>query len=72
MWLIHPFFCYYYGAVAKVVSAPRYAVLSLLVLIALTYLGSVFVTLFWLGADRIYSRVKHVIHKRFEARGDEQ
>lgn len=69
MWLIHPFFCYYYGAVAKAVSAPRYAVLSLLVLIALTYLGSVFVTLFWLGADRIYSRVKHVIHKRFEARG---
>ena len=58
MWLIHPFFCYYFGSIAAIVTAPRIAILSLLLLIAMTYLASVLVSLFWSGVDSLYNRVK--------------
>lgn len=64
MWLIHPFFCYYFGIAAKVVSAPRYAALSLLVLIALTYLASVLVDLFWKGLGIAYQKTKARISRQ--------
>ena len=66
MWLIHPFCCYYFGVLAKIVSAPRYAVLSLLVLIAMTYALSVIVSLFWGGIDLAYVKVKGKIVARRE------
>lgn len=66
MWLIHPFCCYYFGALAKIVSAPRNAVLSLLVLIAMTYALSVLVSLFWAGLGLAYGKVKGKIVARRE------
>ena len=71
MWLIHPFCCYYFGALAKIVSAPRNAVLSLLVLIAMTYALSVLVSLFWAGLGLAYGKVKGKICRRLEAPGSE-
>lgn len=47
MWLIHSFFCYYFYPVVKIVVFPRYAVLSLLVLIVLSYGASFLLSLFW-------------------------
>ena len=47
MWLIHTFCCYYFYPVVKVVVAPRWAVLSLIILILITYVLSVLVTYFW-------------------------
>lgn len=47
MWLIHSFFCYYFYAAVKIVIAPRWAVVSLLVLIEMTYFASVGVEKFW-------------------------
>ena len=58
MWLIHTFFCYYFGAIAVIVTAPRYAILSLLFLIALTYLASVLVSFFWSGVESLYNKIK--------------
>jgi hypothetical protein len=56
MWLIHPFFCYYFGLPAKIVAASGYAVPSLLVLIAMTYLASVLLTLFWKGFGILFQK----------------
>ena len=36
MWLFHPFFCYYFYPVVKIVVAPRWGILCLLVLLALS------------------------------------
>lgn len=47
MWLIHSFFCFYFYPFAKLVVAPRYAILSLGVLILLTFTSSVLLTKFW-------------------------
>lgn len=58
MWLIHPFFCYYFGTIAKVVTAPRHIILCLLVLIAMSYLASVIVDLFWKGIGLGYGKAK--------------
>ena len=58
MWLIHPFFCYYFGLLSAFVTSPRIAILSLLLLIASTYLASVLVSLFWNGVGSLYNRVK--------------
>ncbi len=47
IWLIHSFFCYYFYATAKVVTATKYAVPSLITLAILSYMASVAVNLFW-------------------------
>ena len=57
MWLIHPFFCYYFGFPAKIVAAPRLAILSLLILIVMTYIVSVLLDLFWKGIGFVYQRI---------------
>ena len=57
MWLIHSFFCYYFGALAKIVTAPRYAILSLLVLIVMTYIASVLLDYLWKGIGFVYQKV---------------
>lgn len=47
MWLIHSFCCYYFYALVRIVVFPKWAVPSLLVLIAISYALSVLLTLFW-------------------------
>ena len=56
MWLIHPFFCYYFDVPAKIVAAPHYAIPSLLVLIAMTYIASVLLAYFWKGVGFVYRK----------------
>lgn len=65
MWLIHSFFCYYFYAVVKIVVAPRWAFISLLVLIAFTYISSVILTLFWEKVLKIFHRNKSHIQYRY-------
>ena len=74
MWLIHPFFCYYFDVPAKIVAAPRYAIPSLLVLIAMTYIASVLLDYFWKGLGFVYRKANSVnIHfKHFGASGEKR
>lgn len=61
MWLTHTFFCYYIGALSAVVTAPRYAILSLLLLILLTFASSYAINYFWKGVGFGYGKVKELI-----------
>ena len=74
MWLIHPFFCYYFGVPAKIVAAPRYAIPSLLVLIAMTYIASVFLAYFWKGVGFVYQKANAAKNnfKHWGTSGEEQ
>lgn len=65
MWLVHTFFCYYFGAVAKIVAAPRYASVSILILIAFSFVAGVLVDLFWKGVGLLFERVKKQVKKLF-------
>ena len=60
MWLIHPFFCYYFGLPAKIVAYPRYAVPSLLVLIAMTFTASLLLDYFWKGVGFVYGKASSI------------
>lgn len=53
MWLIHTFLCYYFYQTARLVAAPGWAVPSLIILVAASYVCSVAVTCFWRLAGRI-------------------
>lgn len=57
MWLIHTFFCYYFYVFVKVVIFPKYAVLSLLILIALSYIVSVLINGFYHKGRKIWNRL---------------
>ena len=59
MWLIHTFFCYYFGVTAKIVVAPRYAILSLIILFAMSYAASILVEKFWKCASAICKTIKN-------------
>ena len=74
MWLIHPFFCYYFGVPAMIVAYPRYAIPSLLVLIVMTYFASVLLEYFWKGFGFVYRKANSVnIHfKHFGASGEKR
>lgn len=47
MWLIHTFFCYYFYPFARLVTAPRWAIPSLMILIVFSYIASLIVMYFW-------------------------
>lgn len=47
MWLIHTFCCYYFYPLVKIVVAPKWGLLSLFVLIIMSYVLSVLVSMFW-------------------------
>ena len=64
MWLIHSFFCYYFLAAVKLVVAPKWAVPSLLVLVAFTYLASVFLTWFWKEISVLFRKVQTVAFQK--------
>ena len=61
MWLIHTFFCYYFGVMAKMVTTPRYAILSLILLIALSFTAGTLVDLFWKAVGLGYGKAKSKI-----------
>ena len=63
MWLIHPFFCYYFGVVTKIVAAPRYASVSLLILIAFSFVAGILADLFWKGVGLLFERLKRLAKK---------
>ncbi len=62
MWLIHTFFCYYFGVMSKVVTTPRYAILSLILLIALSFVAGTLVDLFWKGLGKFCDRGNSILH----------
>lgn len=63
MWLIHPFFCYYFYPVVKIVVAPRWGILCLLVLLALSYIAARLVRLFWQGIGSMMQRIQKIFLK---------
>lgn len=68
MWLIHSFFCYYFLAVVKLVVAPKWAIPSLFMLIALTYLASVLLTWFWKEMSILLQKVRTIAFQKETAR----
>lgn len=58
MWLIHTFFCYYFGAVSKLVTVTGWALPSLVTLVILTFAASVGVDWFWMQAGKLYRRIR--------------
>ena len=54
IWLIHSFFCYYFYAVAKVVTATRWAVPSLATLVIFSYIASVALSHFWKSVESLF------------------
>ena len=68
MWLIHSFFCYYFLAVVKLVVAPKWAIPSLFMLIALTYLASVLLTWFWKEMSILLQKVQMIAFQKGIAR----
>lgn len=58
MWLIHTFLCYYFYALVKIVIAPKWGILSLLVLIIMSYLLSVAVYYFWKAIELVINKGK--------------
>ena len=62
MWLIHTFFCYYFGIMSKVVTTPRYAILSLILLIALSFVAGTLVDLFWKGLGILCEKGNAILH----------
>ena len=63
MWLIHPFFCYYFYPVVQVVVAPRWGALSLIVLLVLSYLAARLVRLIWWCIGTIIHRTQKLFLK---------
>lgn len=49
MWLIHSFFCYYFGKIAILISATNIGAVTALILVIVTYLASVLLDLMWKG-----------------------
>lgn len=64
MWLIHTFFCYYFGAVSKMVTAPRYALPSLILLIALSFLAGTLVDLLWKAIGIGFAKLRLICPSR--------
>ena len=64
MWLIHTFLCYYFEIPAKIVTAPRYAILSLILLIAMSYVASLLVDLIWKGILWVYQKAKDKLTRK--------
>lgn len=58
MWLIHSFYCYYFYPIVKIVVNQNYAILSLFILIAITYISSLTITKFW---DKLYTTYNKII-----------
>ncbi|SHK79095.1 MULTISPECIES: acyltransferase [unclassified Fibrobacter] len=56
MWLIHSFFCYYFGLPAKIVTATGLAIPSLVTLIVMTYIASILLGYFWKGVGILYQK----------------
>lgn len=60
IWLIHSFFCYYFYAVVKIVTFPKYAILGLLILFLLSYIASVMVEGFYYILGKLFNKVRIV------------
>lgn len=57
MWLIHTFFCYYFFSIAKTIILPEYPILSLIILVVLSFLTSILVDYFWKNLSKIIKRI---------------
>lgn len=68
MWLTHTFFCYYIGIFSKAVTAPKYAILSLLLLILFSFVASYVVNFFWKGVGLVFDKVVCLKNKILKAK----
>lgn len=58
MWLIHSFYCYYFYKIVKIVVSVRWAFLSLIILIVITYFSAEMVDTFWKIIGYIIEKIK--------------
>ncbi len=58
IWLVHTFYCYYFITTAKIVYATRNAFFSLLTLMVMCILTSMFLEFFWKCAGKGYNYIR--------------
>lgn len=58
MWLIHGFYCYYFYPIVKVVYGSKNAIISLLVLVALSLASSYLVNAVWKLVGMFYQKIR--------------
>lgn len=58
MWLIHGFYCYYFGAAAKIVYASNNAIISFLVFVIMTLASSYLVDTIWKFIGMGYQKIR--------------
>lgn len=64
MWFIHSFFCYYFYEVAKIISSPKWAIPSLLLLILFSYIASIAVTYLWKGIGMLRDILVNIYNEK--------
>lgn len=62
MWLIHSFYCYYFYIFVKIIIFPRYAILSLLLLVVMSYFTSLLIDYIWKKVNLVMKWI--VVHKK--------
>lgn len=63
MWLIHSFYCYYFYIFVKIIIFPRYAILSLLLLVVMSYFTSLLIDYIWKKVNLVMKWI--VVHKKY-------
>lgn len=63
MWLIHSFFCYYFGLVSRSLVFFRWGLLAFAVLTAYTFGASVLLSLFWNAVEKGVKKLAAVVRK---------
>lgn len=58
MWLIHSFFCYYFGYFARIVVITKSPLLSLITLLMMTYFAAVLTDALWKNVFAVSKKIK--------------
>ena len=61
MWLIHTFFCYYFGKVARIIVITKDAILSLIILVIFSYLAALIIDYAGMQVSKWFLKSKHKI-----------
>ena len=64
MWLTHTFWCYYFGIFAKLVTWPRWAVPSFLLLFAITFIVAFCFDHIWAYLSKLYAKSMQLFHAK--------
>ncbi len=70
MWLIHSFFCYYFYAIVKLVVGVKFAVISLVLLVLLSYVASILIDILWKWIKVLVGKIRTRLFYKEAGTGD--